>query len=279
MEVFSAQPDAPVLALGGFFPGLDSIQVRNIEGLGPVKAAIMTTQFASARGEGYQGSNTGKRNIVMTLGLNPDWQNQTMSGLREMLYRYLMPEAWCKLRFYNDELPMVDIEGYVESFEPNMFSQDPEIVVSVICPKPDFIDADATIYYGAVDDGTIELEFTYVGNVETGLELKVAQSVDNVAYTGPLTISVQQEPHSPEVFHIDPVTINGGQYFKLSTIPNAKRVQKIAVVDGAATNLLWYVSGDSEWPKIRPGKNLFKVAGSENGQAWTLAFFNRFGGL
>lgn len=279
MEVFSAQPDAPVLELGGFFPGLDPVQVRNIEGLGPVKAAIMTTQFASGKGEFFQGSQVGKRNIIMSLGLNPEWATQTMASLRHQLYRYLLPEAWCKLRFFSDEFPTVDIEGYVESFEPNMFTQDPEVQISVICPKPDFIEPDATIYYGVVDDGTIEFEFEYLGNVPAGLELRIAQSVDNVSYIGPLHISLQQEPNPAEVFTVDPVKIDGTQYFKLSTSPSAKRVSTLSNMDGTETNLLWYVSRDSSWPLIRPGKNLFKVAANEDGQAWTMAFFNRFGGL
>lgn len=279
MEVFSAQPDAPTLALGGFYPGLDPVQVRNIDGLGPVKANIMTAQFANSKGEFYQGSQVGKRNILISLGLNPEWEHQTMSALRQELYRYLLPESWCKLRFFNDELPVVDIEGYVESFEPNIFSQDPEMSISVICPKPDFVEPDATIYYGVVDDGTIEFEFDYAGNVPAGFELRVVQSVDNVSYLGPLHISLQQPPLPPVLFSVDPVHIDGVDYFKLSTVPSARRVEKITTLDGSSTNLMWYVTDGSVWPQIKPGKNLLKVYANESGQAWTLGFFNRFGGL
>lgn len=279
MEVFSAQPDAPALELGGFYPGLDPIQIRDIDGIGPVKASILTTPFASGKGEFYQGSTVGKRNILLTLGLNPEWGDQTMASLRQMLYRYLLPEAWCKLRFFNDQLPVVDIEGFVESFDPNMFSQDPEIQVSVICPKPDFIEPDASIYYGVVDDGTIEFEFEYVGNVPAGFELRIVNSADNMSYTGPLHISMKQDPNPAEVFAVDPVLIDATQYFKLSTVPSAKRVEKISNVDGISTNLLWYVSDEAVWPEIKPGTNVFSVAADEDGQAWTLGFFNRFGGL
>lgn len=280
MEVFSAQPNAPELALGGFYPNLDPVQMRDIpQGLGPVKADIMSTPFATGKGELYQGSSVGKRNIVMTLGFNPNWRDQTMSSLRQQLYRYFLPEAWTKLRFFSDDMPTVDIEGYVESFEPNIFSQDPEVQISVICLKPDFIEADATIYYGVVDDGSTQLEIDYTGTVETGFEVRIDQTVDNPSYTGPIDISVQQEPEAPQIFTVDPVSIDGTNYFKLSTVRNAKRVQKIARADGSTTNLLAQVSGGSVWPKIKPGKNLFSVGALETGQKWTLAFFNRFGGL
>lgn len=279
LEVFSAQPNAPELSLGGFYPNLDPVQIREIQGLGPVKADVMSTQFATGKGELYQGSSVGKRNIVMNLGLNPNWVDQTMSSLRRQLYRYFLPQAWCKLRFFSDDMPTVDIEGYVEAFEPNMFSQDPELQISVICPKPDFIEIDSTIYYGVVDDGTAQLQFEYTGTVETGFEVRIEQAVANPSYTGKFDIKVQQEPEAPQVFTVNPVTVDGTKYFKLSTLQNAKRVQRIAKADGSVTNLLLYVPNTSVWPQIKPGTNLFSVAALETGQAWTMAFFNRYGGL
>lgn len=278
MEVFSPQPDAPVLPLGGFMPSNDPVQVRNIEGLGPVKAEITSTPFATGRGELFQGSSTGKRNIVMTLGLNPDWENQTMSTLRQLLYRYLMPEQWTKLRFISDHLPTCDIEGYVESFEPNMFSQDPEVQISVICPKPDFIESNATIFNGQVDDGTIEIAYEYVGTVETGLELRIDSTPVNTAYTGDISITATAFG-VPQLYVVEDVTINTSKYFKLSSVRNAKRVSNVSLIDGAVTNLLAKVTPESEWPVIKPGENIIKVAAAENDQAWTMAYFNRFGGL
>jgi len=260
-------------------PSDDPVFIRNIDGLGPVKADIATTPFASGRGELYQGSSTPKRNIVLTVGLNPDWEGeQTMASLRQILYRYLMPENWTKLRFFSQELPDVDIEGYVESMDPNIFSQDPEMQISIICPEPDFVEADATIYSGVVDDGSAELEFDYAGTIKTGYELRIDGSVDNPSYTGPITIT-----HTAfaveQMFKVDPVTIDGVKYFKMSSVTNAKRIQAIALADGETTNLLAEMTSDSVWPVLRPGENLLKVAGTENGQAWTMAYFNRYGGL
>ena len=97
-----------------------------------------------------------------------------------MLYKYLLPEQWTRLRFFSDHLPTVDIAGVVETFEPNIFSQDPEIQVSILCPKPDFVDIEATFLTGTVDSGgTIdELEIDYIGTVATGFELRIHSSDD-----------------------------------------------------------------------------------------------------
>jgi hypothetical protein len=278
VELFSSNPSAPELPLGGFMASDDPVQVRSIDGLGPVKAEVASTEFATGRGELLQGSSVGKRNIVMTLGLNPDWAEQTMSNLRQKLYRYLLPQAWTKLRFFSDYLPVVDIEGIVESFEPNIFSQDPEIQVSILCHKPDFIEADAITYEGVVDDGTVELEFDYIGTQPTGLELRIDRTVANPSYFGDISVTLKS-PVDPQIFVAEAVTVDTLKYFKLSSVPNAKRVQSIAVADGAITNLLGKMTTDSVWPEIRPGTNALSVACAENGQKWSMAYFNRFGGL
>jgi hypothetical protein len=275
MECFSSQANAPELPLGGFMPNDDPVLIKNIDGLGPVKAELTSTTFATGRGELYQGGSIGKRNIVLTLGFNPDWAGQqTMFSLRQLLYRYFLPQEWTKLRFYTQELPPVDIEGIVESFDPNIFSQDPEIQISILCHNPDFIDTNATIIEGVVDDGTIEQEFEYIGTADTGFELVVKHTTDNPVYTGNLIVLMRGQ-----VFEVDPIEVDADQYFKLSTIPHAKRIQTVQYTDGALTNLLSGVSDISVWPLIKPGNNVLSVISSENDQSWTLAYFNRFAGL
>lgn len=276
MEVFGVRP-APALSLGGFMPSDDPVIVRGIDGLGPVKSDITTTPSGTSRGETYQGSSTTKRNIVLTLGLNPDWSTQTMSSLRQLLYAYFMTQQWCKLRFFSDELPTTDIEGYVESFDPNMFSQDPEIQISVINPRPDFIEIDATILRGVVDDGSNQEVVDYLGSVDTGFELRVDRSVALPDYSGPLTITVENSD-GVKFIKVDPVTIDTTQSYKMSSVQGQKRVQNESIVDpGTVINLLKVKTGD--WPVLQPGENLVSVAAATPGQVWTLAFFNRFGGL
>lgn len=278
MEVFSSQPDAPVLPLGGFMPSNDPVHVRNIEGLGPVKAEIASTPLATGRGEQYQGVTTGKRNIVISLGLNPDWEDQTMSTLRQLLYRYFMPESWAKLRFTSDHLPVVDIEGYVESFEPNMFSQDPEIQISIICPKPDFVQTDASILYGVVDDGAAEHVFEYNGTIETGYELRIEASLANLTYTGDVVI-ISKAFGVNQFVTVEGITVDVDHYFRFVSVRNAKRVGSVAVADDIFTNQLAKMTNDSVWPVIKPGENTIRVAASEPDQIWAMVFFNRFGGL
>lgn len=279
MEAYSSQPDAPELPLGGFMPNDDPIHVKNIDGLGPVTANITTTPYATSRGELYQDSSIGKRNIVLTLGYNPNWGGQqTIGSLRQILYRYFSPKQWCKLRFFSDDLPVVDIEGYCESFDPSIFSQDPEVQISIICPNPDFVEADASLITGIVDDGTTETVFNYIGSTDTGFELRVDATLENPGYTGEFDIGMKAFG-LPQSFQVGSAMVDGLTFFKLSTVDGAKRVSNVAKADGAIINLLDQMMEGSVWGKIQPGQNVLTVKATEAGQKWTLAYFNRFVGL
>ena len=279
MEVLNWHTAAPELPLGGFMPNDDPVQILNIDGLGPVTAGISSSPFATGRGELYQGASTGKRNIVLTLGLNPNWEDQTISSLRQLLYKYLLPEQWTRLRFFSDHLPTVDIAGVVETFEPNIFSQDPEIQVSILCPKPDFVDIDATFLTGIVDEpGTDELEINYIGTVATGFELRIQSSGILESYSGNLiirnkTISIAQ------AFQVLAVSIDPEKYLSLNTVKSTRWIRNVFTEEDLAINILAKMATNSVWPELSPGENLFSVEAAEPGQYWVLGYFNRFGGL
>lgn len=275
VEVYGDRP-APVISLGGFMPSDDPVFIRNIDGLAPVKADITTTPSGTSRGETKNGSSVGKRNLVLTLGLNPDWATETMSSLRQRLYSYFMTEQWVKLRFYSDEMPTTDIEGTVESCDPNIFSQDPEFQISIINERPDFIEIDATIFRGTVDDGSNQMVVDYLGTVSSGLELRVDRSVALPSYSGPVTITVTNSKGTKSIT-VSSVTIDTTQSYKMSSVQGKKRIQTESLTDDTIVNLMKVKSGD--WPEMQPGENLISVAAAMPGQTWTLAFFNRFGGL
>jgi hypothetical protein len=87
------------------------------------------------------------------------------------------------MRFYSDELPVIGIRGVVESFEPNLFSEDPEMQISILCPKPDLIDMATTLLTGTVDGAPIPI--TYTGTAPTGFQLRIQSSG---SYSGDLTL-------------------------------------------------------------------------------------------
>lgn len=123
--------------------------VTNIEGLGPVKADITTSAFASQDGGLIQASRTGMRNIVMSVGYRPDYLlNQSVQTLRRELYPYFSPKGAVRLRFLNDDGPTVEISGVVESHDPILFTQEPEVQISIMCALPNFKAITETVLNG-----------------------------------------------------------------------------------------------------------------------------------
>lgn len=278
IELFNPQASTPDLSLGGPLPHDDPVQIFNIEGLDPVTSEISSTPFATGRGELYQGASTGKRNLVLTLGLNPDWKDNTISSLRKLLYAYLMPEQWVKLRFYTDDYPPVQITGIVESFAPNIFSQDPEVQVSVLCPKPDFIAVEATLINGVVSDDSDPDEYVidYTGTISTGFELRVKNSPARGAHTGDLVL-VNRTLSRTQNFRVVDLTVDSGRSFRMNTVRSSRFIQN--VYDNGVVNILSKVVVNSEWPELSPGENSFYVFSTEPGQEWAMGYFNRYGGL
>lgn len=254
----------------------DAIRLLNIEGLGPVKADINTTPFGSFDGEQFNGASVGKRNIVLTLGLNPNWEDQSMASLRAILYQYFMPKLGVFMSFVSTHLPRVGILGYVESFEPNMFSKDPEIQISLLCPQPNFVAADPVVVTGTVGIAPVTAtEIDYEGTVETGFLLVVSPSGGNPSYTG--NVAIRNVCRSNDLFQVT-ATIDADSQLHLSTVQGEKYVR---AMDGEVflSNLLPYTSVELVWMPLYPGTNDFSVASAETGQTWELTYTPQYGGI
>jgi phage-related protein len=276
VKAYSAWQSAPTLLLDeNGRPETDLIQIRNIEGLDPVKASVNTSPYGSVPGESYVGSSVPKRNIVLTVGLNPDWDDWTYEKLRRMVYHYFTPSMPTRLVFYSDDIVPVEIVGVVESVENNQFSKDPELIVSVICPDPYFTALEPVVLTGlsAAENAPVTT-IDYAGSVEAGIYVKVTHIADP---TPDEDIGIQL---GLTFFGVHAV-VDSSNYFEMSSIPMQKYVQNINLNTGVITNLLSqiYIQQGSLWPMLQPGENEFSVYTDVNPHDWELTYFERFGGL
>lgn len=278
LKAYSSWRSAPTLPLSdGGRAETDLIQIRNISGLDPVKAAVNTTPFGSVDGASYVGSSVLSRNIVLTLHPNPDWDDWTFESLRRLVYSYFMPKRPTRLVFYSDDMVPVEISGIVESVSVNSFSKDLEIQVSIICPDPYFTALDPTVITGqTVRSGGGVIIAPYNGSVEAGMVVKVSQT----SGATPTDIAVQIGDPIVTYFAVAAV-VNGNMYFEMSSVPMQKFVQNINIGSGVITNLLSrvHVQEGSLWPTFQPGDNEFSVITDAGIQDWELTYFERFGGL
>lgn len=284
LEVLS--PDgisARELPISGSPIDFDPILIKGIEGLNPVKANITTAGYADLDGESLSGLSVGKRNIVMTFGLNPDWDTQTVAELRKLLYEYFMTKASVILRFTSDHLPVVQIQGWVESFETVIFAKDPEVQVSIVCPQPNFVASEATFLSGVVGPAfdvlaIVPVEVNYEGSIATGAIIRVETSTDVPTYTGP--IRVQNQTSILSIMNTDPVTVDSTRYFEINTQKFQKGVRNVLIPSGGYVNLLGYMGTyGTPWLELKPGLNLVGVGSTDPGQVWSITYFGKFGGL
>lgn len=273
VNVYSSWLGAANLAASGFGIEKDLIQIRNITGLGPVKATINTTPFGSVDGETYIGSVVPKREIVLTLGLNPDWATWSMEKLRRVVYSYFMPKQRVRLVFYSDDdFPTVDIFGYTESIEPTMFSKDGELQVVVICPEPHFKAVNPTVLTGVNNVVTM---INYNGSVPTGIYVKAIQN----PYPNPIPNQIVVTANSLTPALRVATAFTPLAYFEMSSIGGDKYARFVSATGtGVITNLLPAITSVG-WPILIPGPNDFSLKTDGGAQTWMLMYYERFGGL
>lgn len=246
--------------------------IQDIEGLDPVKATLVSSSFANLDGEQYQSSRREKRNLLFTLGLEPNHVDQTVKSLRTRLYGHFMPKSNVNFRFFSDDFPTVDISGRVESFEAPLFAKDPEAKLSLLCFNPDFYDSTPVLFNGNTTSGTIETGIDYVGTVESGITFRL---LVNRAISG-FTIFVRSADNAIRALEFqsslvagDVVEINTSAGLKGATLTRA----------GIATSILYGISPYSNWVEMIPGVNNIRVVISGAAIPYTIQYTTKYGGL
>lgn len=131
-------------------PELSGLIVESIEGLGPPKANINSTQLATTDGSVYSSSRILERNIVISLIM---MESPTIEASRQKTYKFFPIKKNVKL-FVETDYRSVECYGYVESNEPDIFSDKESLTISIICTNPYFYDKDQTnIYFSRVIPG------------------------------------------------------------------------------------------------------------------------------
>lgn len=272
VEVLTEQGVLLTLSLQDISQGYS---VQNITGLDPVKATIVSSTFGQMDGEQYQSARREKRNIILTLGYEPDFATGTMQDLRKKLYTFFMPKSRVLLRFFHTGEPVVQIYGRVESFDSEKFSREPTATVSVICFDPDFYDPSPVILPGNTTPSTIETTHSYPGSVETGILFRLM--VNRPSLT---ELTINHRPPDDTLRSLDFATATPllvGDVLTISTIPGNKFVTLTR--GGVDTSFLFGVSPQSNWISLFPGDNKLRVYAEGAGIPYRIEYTTKYGGL
>lgn len=255
--------------------------LQGIEGLDPVKATLVSSNFANQDGGQYQSSRRETRNIKITLGLEPDNVTQTIRTMRKALYNFFMPKTEVTLRFrtfneFDDNIitqnMVTDIVGRIETCDAPLFVKDPAVEISLLCFDPDFKDPVPVALEGLSTAGLDEFVITYEGSVETGITFIFRANRNVDAFT------IYHQPPDGTLRMIDfTQPLLNGDVLTIKTTNGEKSVLRTR--GGVESSLLYGMSPQSDWLELQPGDNQFRVYAVGAAVPFEIDYVNRHGGL
>lgn len=255
--------------------------VKSIDGLGPVKAVLASSEFASLDGAEFHSSRRGSRNIVLHLDLAPNYADLSVYDLRGEIYRFMMPGTKALLTFtmydkfatdLSKQTFKANIVAHVESAEVGMFEAEPSVDVSLMCFNPDLIDLDTTVFDGASVSDLTETLITYTGTVPTGVLFTFFP-------TGTFSeFSIYHRTPDEKLHHVDYTDqLFADDVVEINSRRGSKYVQRTR--EGVQSQLLYAVSQQSDWIVLWPGDNYFRVYADGSPSPFSIIYMNRYGGL
>lgn len=283
-------------------PEKSGLVIEEIEGLGPPKANINMTDITNGDGSNYNSARTDPRNIVFHIRF---LENPTIEVSRNLTYKFFPIKKPVTLEFQT-ELKRASIVGYVESNEPDIFTDETSTEISILCPDPYFYASgpgalSTVIFYGieplfefpfgneSLTENLIvfseiirnaNANLKYDGEVENGITIKMyamgevrGLTIYNLETREMMKIDTDRlaEITGSPIIEFDELTI--------TTVKGAKSATLLR--KGVYTNVLNCISKDSSWFQISKGDNPFAYTaddGSENLQ-FTIEYKTLYEGI
>ena len=234
-------------------PEKSGFAIVDITGLGPVKAEINTIENGINDGAVYNSAHVSYRNIVLSIlfiGID-------IESLRQKSYQFFSVKQRVKLLIETDNRTM-NIEGYVESNEPTIFSKNEGCKISIICPSPYFKMGSGdpnTTMFGIVRTDTAG-DVYYEGDVGTGIVITISAlgPVKNIKIYNTMT-KEQMVLNTDKIETLTGTAFDAGDEIVISTIKNKKFIRLLR--NGIYTDILRCLDLKSDWFTIYKGDNVF----------------------
>lgn len=251
---------------------INGYQVNDIDGLDPVKATLVASSYAGADGENFQSAKLPARNIKIKLDLDPDFNPKTYRDLRNDLYAWFMPKAQINLKFHLSSGLIVNIDGIVEEMSSPLFQNDPNVEISIMCFKPDFLDLQMVTISGHTVADTTNTVIDYPGSVEAGtvVTLNFNRAVSEFSiYNRDEGGNLQQLDFSGSLLNGDQLVVSSLRGSKGITLTRSS----------VTSSYLYGRSPQSSWISFVEGNNQFRVYAMGDPIPYTLEYVARYGGL
>lgn len=180
--------------------------ITSIDGLGPVKANINMMDLATTDGQTFNSARLSGRNIVIKALFT---HATSIEEARLLSYKYFPIKKKIKFHIETDNR-IGETEGYVESNEPDIFSEESGCQISILCENPYFDGGKIGYTFGdtiplfkfafgneSLDKKLIKLSeetevtderrIIYDGDADTGVEIEVSVPSDDLMDTFKVT--------------------------------------------------------------------------------------------
>lgn len=270
------------------FPEKSGFLIKSIDGLGPTKANINTTEVVTSDGSLYNSSHVSQRNLVFRLGL---LEKSTVEESRLKTYRYFPIRKKVTITIETDSRTCMT-EGYVESNEPDIFSSEETTNISIICPDAYFYSTTQNSTYFSGSIPTFEFPFSNESLTENLLEMSQLEltTQELIIYSGDASVGILIYIHaigeasgieiintrtnetmaldSDKIVAITGEGIHSGDDIIISTIKGNKYI--VLQRNGVLYNILNALDKDADWFQLDTGDNIF--AYTVDGGAGNLQF-------
>lgn len=240
--------------------GNQNFDVKIVDGTNPPPAAINTNNIVGVDGSKLNSTRVEQRNIVITLNIKPPIEQN-----RIYLYRFFKVKRRVRL-YYENRHRKCHIDGYVETFENNPWTQLQQPQISIICPQPFWIADDDTVtdFMRVIPLFEFPFSIPEEGIPFSELETVTAAEVDagEIETGGIITMTALGDTVTNPKF----INITTGQFFGVTismqrddiiTINTNKGSKSVKLLrDGTETNLLSDRMAGSEWVQFEAGTNL-----------------------
>lgn len=269
VEVISARGELLALPLDDASSGY---LVKEIEGLDPVQANVVSSEFAQLDISQHQASRREKRNILIRLGLEDGYGTASVRDLRNRLYGIFRTKTDVVLRFFIDGTHFVSITGHVEFCRSEIFTADPEATISLLCFDPDFVAPTSISQVGFTVTGDTEIGISYPGTEPAGF-------VFEMTLNRPLNeFTIYNRPEGGDFFSMPfAALLNVADTLRISTVAGSKYARFVRA--GVERSILYGVSPSATWLQLHPGLNSFRVLASGAPIEYSLTYTPKYGGI
>lgn len=271
-------------------PEESGMVVCEVDGIGSGEAEVNMNETATIDGAAYNSARLSSRNITMKLKFLPQ---PTVEEIRHKCYKFFPSKKKVTLQFYIDE-GVRQIEGYVESNEPVIFTNQEYTQISIVCPDPYFYDSNYTdmVLSGyeplfefpfsneSVTENKIifddlkfdkRITFAYHGEADTGILIKIHANSEaaNIVMVNNdtqerMTINTNKLPSGlgTKLLPTDDVEISTYVGNRSATL----------IRDGRRYNIINALGRHSDWFTITSGVNTFTYDADATNTALNVSF-------